>query len=255
MHILVLTHAHTHLHMHAHNRMRRHAQPGTRTHNFMPCLCTGGIGLVQGDAGHRHPSRATVFSGVIWGRYPDGGWACCPLLGYSKQTLPLVQQLGGPMGCRSWDAQTRMHTHLHTHTHTRTNTHTAQTHGPAQAPKPSRQVLPGVCACAYGPQLEHWRDSGLPQSKNAVENALIMQQSPQWKLLIDPQVRSAAPPERRRSPRGCRLPCLHTRAAAFCIIGSPHRCALLCIDMGQARLRICVQVGAQPSIVIVPSHA
>ncbi|GFH29589.1 uncharacterized protein HaLaN_28275, partial [Haematococcus lacustris] len=36
--------------------------------------------------------------------------------------------------------------------------------------------------------LEQWRDAGLPQSRTAVENALIMAHAPQWALLIDPQV-------------------------------------------------------------------
>ena len=39
------------------------------------------------------------------------------------------------------------------------------------------------------PLLEHWRDANLPQSKTSIENALIMHHSPQWLILIDPQVR------------------------------------------------------------------
>ncbi len=37
-------------------------------------------------------------------------------------------------------------------------------------------------------QLDTWRDAGLPQSRTAVENALIMEHSSQWCLLVDPQV-------------------------------------------------------------------
>lgn len=51
-------------------------------------------------------------------------------------------------------------------------------------------MSPNFSLAAFGGDtlvLEQWRDAGLPESKNAVENALIMQQSPQWKMLIDPQ--------------------------------------------------------------------
>jgi hypothetical protein len=43
----------------------------------------------------------------------------------------------------------------------------------------------------YHVQLETWRDAGLPQSRTAVENALIMANAPQWALLVDPQVSTA----------------------------------------------------------------
>ena len=39
-------------------------------------------------------------------------------------------------------------------------------------------------------RLEHWRDAQLPQSRTAVENAIIMDVSPLWVLLYDPQVMS-----------------------------------------------------------------
>ncbi len=46
-----------------------------------------------------------------------------------------------------------------------------------------------LSAClADVPQLEHWRETHLPQSRTAIENALVMQHCKRWVLLIDPQV-------------------------------------------------------------------
>lgn len=50
-------------------------------------------------------------------------------------------------------------------------------------------MLVGCCDCVVCiyVQLDVWRDAGLPQSRTAVENALIMQHCCRWTLLVDPQ--------------------------------------------------------------------